>query len=266
MQFEWALAGGEPLHIHRQFNRQVGFRNGHGAAVRAVNDGNGRAPIALARDQPITQPIAHRTMTDALFLNISNRPLKGDLARRSRQRSGVDHLAHGRDSHCPFIHDEGVLIRGLDDHDDWQVVLAGKFKVALIMGGHRHDRAGAIPHHHIIGCPHRDPFTVNRVDGVSAGEHTGLFTVSSFALDFAHALSLGSIFRHGWRLLGCGELFHQWMFRRQHHEGCSPQGVRSGSENLNLIAIFSLEHDRGALRAVDPVGLQGLNLLWPVDR
>jgi hypothetical protein len=38
-------------------------------------------------------------------------------------------------------------------------------------------------------------------------------------------------------LLGCGELFHQGMFRRQHHEGRPPQGVRTGGENLeeNLI-------------------------------
>jgi hypothetical protein len=58
------------------------------------------------------------------------------------------------------------------------------------VGGHGHDRAGAIAHHHVVGDPDRDALVVDRVDGIAAGEDAGLLLVGRAALDFVHACGL----------------------------------------------------------------------------
>ena len=72
---------------------------------------------------------------------------------------------------------------GMDNDADGQIELAGKFKVALVVGRHRHHGAGAVAHQHVIGNPDRDMLTGSRVDRVSAGEYAGFLAGGRFALN-----------------------------------------------------------------------------------
>src|SRR5699024_5189163 len=88
--------------------------------------------------------------------------VEGDLLVR-----GVDHLAVAE----PWA----VVALGYGDgaHDvDFERF--GEFPVAVVLGGHGHDRPGAVPHEHVVGDEHGDGGAVHRVSGVHPGEHPGL--------------------------------------------------------------------------------------------
>ncbi len=58
------------------------------------------------------------------------------------------------------------------------------------------------------------------------------------------------------------------MLRREHHEGRAPQRIGAGGEYLDdhrLADLRSLKIHRRAFAPADPVGLQGLDRLGPVD-
>ena len=56
------------------------------------------------------------------------------------------------------------------------------------------------------------------------------------------------------------------VFGCQHHEGGAEQGVRAGSEHLDLLAAGGLgEEHLGPLGTTDPVALHGLDLVGPVQ-
>ena len=71
--------------------------------------------------------------------------------------TGIDHDAS---AHVGFSHGLPVkiLIFRFYDHYDLQTIFFGKIKVALIMGGNRHDRTGTIFHQGKIGGIHWYPF------------------------------------------------------------------------------------------------------------
>ena len=58
--------------------------------------------------------------------------------------------------------------------DDRQVEDLGELPVALVLAGHRHDRAGAVADQHVVGDEDRDLLAVDRVDRERAGEDAGL--------------------------------------------------------------------------------------------
>ena len=246
VQLQGAFAGGQPLDIFGQQHGQLVIRHGHRAALFAVDDRDRRAPIALAGDQPVPQAVVHRALADAAFFQIGNRFIESLLAGRAGQRAGVDHVALGRDRFGHLVRHDRVQIFGLDDHDDRQVIFAGEFKVALVVRGHGHDRAGAIAHQDVVGDPDRDSLAVDGVDGIAAGEDAGLFAVGGLALDIAHQCGFLLIgFDRGF-LPGCGQLCDQLVFRRQHHEGGAPERVGPGGEDLDLVAAFGGEDHGGA--------------------
>ena len=72
VEFERALAGGEPLHVIREQDGQLVFRDGDGATTRAVNYRDGRAPVALAGNQPVVEAIIGGGFAEAVFLNVAN--------------------------------------------------------------------------------------------------------------------------------------------------------------------------------------------------
>ena len=45
------------------------FGQGHNAVIGAINDRDRAAPIPLARDQPVPQPVLNGALTDAFFLD-----------------------------------------------------------------------------------------------------------------------------------------------------------------------------------------------------
>lgn len=60
--------------VLRQHDRQVFLRHEHFAAMRAVDDRDWRAPVALARDQPVTQAEVDAALAEAFLLGLVMMP------------------------------------------------------------------------------------------------------------------------------------------------------------------------------------------------
>ena len=56
------------LDVLGQQNGELFLRDGHDAAVRAVHERDGRAPVALARDEPVAQAEVHLALAEPLAL------------------------------------------------------------------------------------------------------------------------------------------------------------------------------------------------------
>jgi hypothetical protein len=82
-------------------------------------------------------------------------------------------------------------VGGGDDLHDGQVEGSGEVEVALVVGGHGHDRPGAVTHEHVVGNEDRDRFAVDRVGGERAGEDPGL------VLGVGLAVQIGTVAGHG---------------------------------------------------------------------
>ena len=153
-----------------------------------------------------------------------------------------------------------------DDLDDRDRELGRELEVALVVGRHRHDGAGAVAHEHVVADPDGDRRVVHRVHGVGAGEDAGLLLLGAQALDLALAARLVLVGDHGVALPGHRELVDQRVLRRQHHVGGAEQRVGARREHReHVVAALQAEVDLGALAATDPVGLHELDLLGPVD-
>ena len=71
--------GSPKRHVFRQEHRKIGVRDGDDPAAPAVNRRNRRPPVALARDQPVPQSVAHLSLplasTHATALRTASGPL-----------------------------------------------------------------------------------------------------------------------------------------------------------------------------------------------
>ena len=114
----------------------------------------------------------------------------GDVRQLRLPLRRPDHLAHG------------------------QVERLREVVVALVVGGHGHDRAGAIVGEDVVGDVHRDPLAVDRVDRVQTREDAGL-------LDRRGAL-LGLLRRGVAHVAACTssdvDPRHQLVLGREHEE------------------------------------------------
>ena len=70
VELQGRLAGRPELGVLRQKHRQFLLRHGNHAAAVAVEHGNGRAPVALAGDEPVPQPVGDRATTPAVGLDV----------------------------------------------------------------------------------------------------------------------------------------------------------------------------------------------------
>ena len=98
-------------------------------------------------------------MALAGLLQVGGNLLLGLFHRQAVQHAGIDHLAGGTVHKGFFLH-----VASLDHLDDGQAKLLGKFPVAGIVAGHRHDGAGAVGHEDIVGDKDGDLGVVHRVD------------------------------------------------------------------------------------------------------
>ena len=67
-----------------QQHGQLVVRHGNLAAVRAVDDRDGRAPVALAGDQPVAHLVVHLALADALLLHVGSDAGDAFLGRSGR--------------------------------------------------------------------------------------------------------------------------------------------------------------------------------------
>ena len=154
-----------------------------------------------------------------------------------------------------------------DDLTDLQAVAFRELEVALVVGGHRHDRARPVGRQHVIGDPDGDALAGECVLGEGAGAHALLDPLRGRALDLLHQPRPGDVLVDLTALGGRGDLRHQRVLRRQDHERRAVDRVRPGGEEEDLLSRMAVdvEGDLRALRAPDPVGLHDADPLRPID-
>ena len=262
-----AVVGAEVLEIG-EFHRQFVFRHRHRAAICAMDDGNGRSPVPLPGYAPVMQPEIGLGFGAAFGFEPLDDGLLGVLYRQAVEVAGVHQCAV---AWVGLGQRRGGILSGCgDDAHDGQAEGLGEFEVAGVVAGHRHDRAGAVAHEHVVGDPNGDAGPVCGIDRVAAGEHARLFLVGLLPFHEVAACDLGPIGVHRRLRIGSGDGVHQGMLRGQHHVGGPEQGVRPGGEHANagLLAVRAAtgdgKADVRALAAADPGGLRLLGDVRPV--
>ena len=155
-------------HIVRQAHRQVVVGQRHRPARLAVHHGDGASPIALARQQPVAQPVVGLALADALFFQPVDGSGLGLVHQQTVQPIAVD----GRPVAGVGLAVE--VVGGLNGANDGQTVGNGEVPVALVLAGHGHDRPGAVGGEHIVGQEQRDRLAGEWVDHPGAGVHSPL--------------------------------------------------------------------------------------------
>ncbi len=203
----------------------------HRAAGLAINNGDGRAPVTLPGDPPVPEAELLRRLAKVVFGQICGDGGLSRAARNTGKGAGV--------------HQDAVLLvglgeavgrqllpRGLNHHLNLLAVFPGELKVPLVVGRHRHDRAGAVAHEHKIG--HKDGH-VPAGDGVHAvtpGEYPFLGDLLQGPPAFVHGPPVLDEAAHLVFLGGAvGQGQGPGVLRGEAHEGGAPQGVRAGGEH-----------------------------------
>ena len=222
--------------------------------------GDGFAPVPLTAEHPVAQLIIHLALAEALLHQIVNDGLLGLGHLHTVQEAAVDHYAVLNVS-------IGFLLNVAAGHDlhHGQAELMGKLPVTGVVGGHRHDRAGAVGHQDVVGQPDRDLLAVHRVNGANAFDlHAGLFLVQLRTLEVALAGRLLTI-SHARVVIGdlILQLFDQRMFGRQHHVSRAEQRIGAGGVNAHFLTGHSQSeiHLSALASPADPVALLHLHLV-----
>ena len=138
--------------------------------------------------------------------------------------------------------------------------------VPLVVGGHGHDRAGAVAHHHVVGDPDGDLLAVDGIDGERAGEDAGLVLVEVSAVHVGLGGNGFLIGLDGGLLFSGGDFRDERMLGGEHHVGCAEEGVGAGCEDGDRFASADGEIHLRAFAAADPVFLEQLDAVRPVER
>ena len=255
-------AGLEVLHIgQRQGELVVG--HAHGAASGAVDQGDGLAPVPLAVEGPVLHLILDALVADALLLQEPEHGGDGVLlVVVDVQEVGVDH--------GPVAGVCGLVdVAALDDGDDVHAELPGEGPVPLVVGGHGHDGAGAVAHHHVVRDEDGDLLVVH---GVHGGE--ALQPDAGLVLDQLGPLELGLLGALGPVGLHLGPvldpvlvLVEEGMLGGHDHEGDAVEGVAAGGVDLQRFGhALNGEVHEGARGLADPLDLLLLDGVGVVHR
>ena len=153
------------IDIFWQRDRQAVFGRGNDAACIAMDEGDRRAPIALPRYAPVTQTPDGGALAAALCLDPRDHFALGIGNAHPVKEIGIDdHPVIG----IRFCQRRiGLFHRRCNHARDWQAVFGCEIEIALVVSGHRHDRAGAVIHQHEIGDEDRQ---IGPGEGVPCGD------------------------------------------------------------------------------------------------
>ena len=227
----------------RQHDRQVVFGHRDHAALLAVDDRDRAAPVPLARDQPVAQLVADREVALALPVEpLHDRPLAvhgvqagepsrvdQDLVlgvRRERRAVGL-RRAVARWPARPRAPHHRFLIARRHHRDDREPERLGEVVVTLVVRRHRHDRAGAVLHQHVVRDEHRHLLVGDRIGHGAAEWDAGLWLVGRTAQLGRLGQRPVDVFVNPLLVLGPGgQLEHVRVLGRHHEEGRAEQRVR----------------------------------------
>src|SRR5262249_47216555 len=88
-----AVAGRFEVSQFRQDDRQLFVGQQDRATLRAIDNWDGRAPVPLAADAPVTHPVINHATANALLLHVIHHLFGGLVDVHAVQELGIDHLA-----------------------------------------------------------------------------------------------------------------------------------------------------------------------------
>ncbi len=256
----------------RKEDGQVFVWDRHDPMGRAVDDRDGRPPVALPAEQPVAKAVGDRGFRPAALRQLGDDRLAALVRQQPIEAPAVDQmLIRGVGDERAIHRRVGGLARRGDDSPDLEPEPLGELVVALIVGGHGHDRAGAVAGQDVVGDPDRDALAVDRVDGIGAEIDAGLLAIGREPVDLGPPAGLLDVGIHLGAPVGRCQGRDQRMLRGEDHERRAEQRVRSGREDAQPVAArlvvigCDLEVDLGAFGSADPVRLLEADRLGPVD-
>ena len=250
-----------------QDHRQIGLGHRDHAAGLAVDQRDRRAPVALAADAPVAQPVVDLLVAQAKRLQVGGDGIDRRFMAEAVVAAGV-HAARIGLVGVPVL--PGLQRKGLPAHVDHlldrQCVLPGEREIAFVVPGHAHHRAFAVAHQHVVADPHRHIGAGQRMPNREAGGHAFLFHRGQIGL--GHAAALALIDECGQRRLTLRQPRGQRMLGRDGDEGHAHEGVGARGEDAQQ-TVFAVERVREAEvhthALADPVLLHRLDLRWPLE-
>ena len=114
----------------------------------------------------------------------------------------------------PCIRQRFLALFRLNDLNNRQIVFGGKNKIALVVCRHGHHTPCTIGIQYIVGNPNRHLAPVDGVDGIGAGEHTGLFPYRGQTVDIRSLVCLFTVRLHRRLAFWRSDFIHHRMLRR----------------------------------------------------
>ena len=228
-----------------------------------MDDRDGAAPVALARDPPVAQPPLHLFFAQFLLCQAGGDGIDRLLVRQAVIGTGIDANAVVGVFRLPRP-GHRVAERVADHRLHRQAVLVRELEIALVVRRHGHHRAFAVAHQHVIADPDGELLARQRVRDVQPRRHAFLFDLRQLGFHGRAALAFldeGGDFLvlrrcpSGNRMLGGDGA------ERRAHQRIGAR--REDPEDPFLAFQRVLETDAYALGAADPVFLHQLHLLGP---
>ena len=249
-----------------QNDRQILFGHRDGTAVRAVDDRNRGAPVALTGDAPVTQTELHLLFTQAPGTQIGGNGVHAFLDAETVVFAGVHQVGVAGLVTVPFLPGVGGEGFPFDSHHltDREVVFRGKSEVTFVMSRHSHHGAFTVAHEDVVGDPDFNRFVRERMSHGKAGGHTLLFHGGH--IGFAHT-ALGTFFDKGLQFGAVlGKVARERVFSGNSHIGCAHERIGTGRIHVQRL-FFAFERvgegDVHTFGAADPVLLHAADLLGP---
>ena len=244
-----------------QTQGQLALRQGHPAALVAVDHGDRLAPVTLAAEDPVTQLEVDLLVALAVLFQPGVHLVLGILDRQAVQEARVDQRAGSNIGESFLV--QVALGGALNDLDDGHAELLGKLPVAGIVGRDSHDGAGAVGSQNVVRHEDGHLLAVDGVDGLHAlDDNTGLFLVQLGALEVRLAGGFLLISGDSVGILdeaGVGPLFDEGMLGADDHVGAAEERIGAGGVDSQGVAGGGVEVDLGTMAAADPVTLLGLD-------
>ena len=229
--------------IHREF----GCIDGPDRATRVslgiefVQDRERFPPEPLSAKEPVAEFVVDRRPAETGRLEVAADPLKELAGGEARVRPRV---------HGPAVAGEEFTrlrgaVRWLDDRDHIESEGLRELEIAVVVGRHRHDGAGAVGGEDVVCHPDRHGPPRERVDHVRTGKHARLLAGQISAVEVALAGGRLAIGGDRLPLLWGGEYVEQRMLRGHDHVGHAVEGVgASGVDPQDVTARLFREARR----------------------
>ena len=222
--------------IHGQNHGKVVLGYWHRAMLFAMDDGNGRTPVALAAHPPVAQTPGGFLLTQAFGGQSLGHSVHRFFVRHTTENIGID-------SHTtllvavPVLPLAVVVGQAIDVHDvvDREIVFFGKCKVALVVRGHAHHGAIAIAHQHVVAHPNIDWAAGQWVGHLQARGHAQLFLDGQ--LGFRGATGFAFFNERCQTQIRLGRMHCQRMFGCNGAKSHAHDGVRPGGEHVHAAVI-----------------------------